>query len=202
MSVPQVGVTINPNGSDHSIIQGFDSITKLMFPETLTDEKIEEVFNLFKCASCSQKGVKNMCSVCKNVSYCDTTCQKNDRPYHKNNCNAPSYYTEDAIVELLKDFFKNPELETKDFHFLFEGEKNTRVHNLCVINNPDCLTLEAHSKLTVSMKRIIATDGTFPSKFNSRLKEDLSSQDPLYLYTGQIKGIRSYDVFSKVTLKF
>lgn len=197
MAVPQFGFTIKANSSQDSFLKGFESIGQLMGSSENTEEKVGTIFNQFKCANCFKEGVKNICGGCKNVSYCNVTCQKDDRSQHKNNCNAPIYYTEDKVMDMLKDIFKVQDLKVQKLNFLFEGEKNTRVHHLIAINNPECLTLEAFNKLTVNVEKIIATDGTFPIEFNSFLRKEIGK---LHLYTGEIHGLRAYDVFSNVTL--
>ncbi len=199
MSVHHVGFTIKGDFSYEKMLEGFSSVQDLKAPEQITEEKIEEIFTQFRCAYCSKEGVKNICGCCKNVSYCDVTCQKNDRSQHKNDCKAPIYYTQEKVMGLLKDLFKIKDLKIEKLNFLFDGEKHTRVHHLIAINNPECLTLEALNKLTVDMDKIIATDGTFPIHFNDSLKKELGG---LQLYTGKINGLRAYDVFSNVTLKF
>lgn len=198
MAVPQVGLTINASSSNQSILQGFTALGELIEPTEITGEKVGTIFNQFKCANCFKEDVKNICGGCKNVSYCDVTCQKNDRSQHKNNCNTPIYYTEDKVMEMLKDIFKVQDLKVQKLNFLFEGEKNTRVHRLIAINNPERLTLEALNKLTVNMDKFIATDGTFPINFNTLLKKEIGK---LHLYTEEINGLRAYDMFSNVTLK-
>jgi hypothetical protein len=39
-----------------------------------------------RCASCGKEGDLKRCSRCKVVSYCSSTCQKNDWVKHKNKC--------------------------------------------------------------------------------------------------------------------